>query len=88
LRREIAYARLHHPPMAPGPPALQSALVPPTEREGAMDHEIDDELFDDDLDFTATGKLEFDELDEFDEDASVELQLLAARVQATRNLGV
>ena len=50
-----------------------------------MGHEFDDEQFEED--FAASGAIEFDELDE-DTDMGVELQLLAARVQATRNLGV
>ena len=51
-----------------------------------MSRDFEDEQFEED--FSATADLEFDEIDDFDDDASVELQLLAARVQATRNLGV
>ena len=51
-----------------------------------MSRDFEDEQFEEDLSVTAD--LEFDEIDDFDDDTSVELQLLAAKVQATRNLGV
>jgi hypothetical protein len=53
-----------------------------------MNHEYlddDDEQFE--ADFAASGELEFDEIDD-DTDVGIELRLLAAKVQATRNLGV
>ena len=51
-----------------------------------MRRDLEDEQFEED--FSTTADLEFDEIDDFDDGTSVELQLLAARVQATRNLGV
>lgn len=50
-----------------------------------MSPDFEDEQFE--KDFAAVGQVEFDELDD-DADIGVELHLLAARVQATRNLGV
>jgi len=50
-----------------------------------MSPEFEDEQFDED--FAAAGEIEFDEIDD-DAETSVELHLLAARVKATRNLGV
>ncbi len=49
-----------------------------------MSLDFDDEQFEED--FAAAGEVEFDEIDE-DTDLGIELQLLAARVEATRNLG-
>lgn len=39
------------------------------------------------VDFTARGAIEFDELDELESDTAVELRLLAIRVQAARHCG-
>ena len=54
-------------------------------KRAAMSPEFEDEQFEED--FAAAGEIEFDEIDD-DAETSVELHLLAARVKATRNLGV
>ncbi len=71
--------------MASGSPNAHHGMQGNNQESAAMSLDFDDEQFEED--FAAAGEIEFDEIDD-DTDISVELNLLAARVQATRNLGV